>query len=113
MPIRTDGKLFDIGGRVVGQRHHRQLRVDRHGGGEDARVADVDVLDPVDPEALVDDSLRRIRADRVASLGVRGVQADVGLSTSGTSSVDMNPSSQYLPFAAITLATVDPGRGEA
>src|SRR3954464_1977771 len=70
-------KLFDAGGRVVGDGHDGELRVNCHGRREDAGVADVDVLHPVYAEALVDGPLGGISADGVAALGMRGVQPDV------------------------------------
>ena len=59
--------------------HHGQLRVDGDARGEDARVADVQVLEPVDPERRgIDHPLRRIGADDVAALRVCRVQEQAG-----------------------------------
>ena len=60
--------LRDRRGRIVGQRHDGELRVHGRCGGEDTGVAHEQILEAVDTERRVHDTLRGVAAQRVTAL---------------------------------------------
>src|SRR3954452_14969996 len=74
---RLTRQSTDVAGGVVRERHHRELRIHAHSRGEDAGVADVQVLVAVDAAVLVHDPFPGVRRDRVAALRVGRVHRDV------------------------------------
>src|SRR5262245_26004780 len=66
----------DARARVVREREDRELRVDAEARGEDARVADVEVVRAPHAEPLVDDAFLLVAAHRVPALGMARAERD-------------------------------------